>query len=126
MVKTVNSFGMDKGGVGVSFAQLLTLVSSIDGLDRLRFTTSHPKDIASEVISAFGELENLCPSLHLPMQAGSDHVLKAMRRKYDMKRYLSIVDGPARRQAGYCFDHGSDSRIPRRDRRGFPADARNG
>ncbi|MCJ2163978.1 MULTISPECIES: tRNA (N6-isopentenyl adenosine(37)-C2)-methylthiotransferase MiaB [unclassified Pseudodesulfovibrio] len=91
--QNVNSFGMDKGGVGVSFAHLLTMVSSIDGLDRLRFTTSHPKDIASEVISAFGELENLCPSLHLPMQAGSDHVLKAMRRKYDMKRYLSIVDG---------------------------------
>jgi len=91
--QNVNSFGLDKGGVGVSFAQLLTSVSAIDGLDRLRFTTSHPKDIAPEVIAAFGELENLCPSLHLPMQAGSDRMLKAMRRKYDIRRYLSIVDG---------------------------------
>ncbi|NDV20183.1 tRNA (N6-isopentenyl adenosine(37)-C2)-methylthiotransferase MiaB [Pseudodesulfovibrio sp. JC047] len=91
--QNVNSFGLDKGGVGVSFAELLTRVAAIDGLDRLRFTTSHPKDIAPEVITAFGELENLCPSLHLPMQAGSDRVLKAMRRKYDIARYLSIVDG---------------------------------
>lgn len=91
--QNVNSFGQDKGGVGVSFADLLRRVAEIDGLDRLRFTTSHPKDIAPEVISAFGELENLCPSLHLPMQAGSDAVLKAMRRKYTQARYLSIVDG---------------------------------
>ncbi|WP_316900291.1 tRNA (N6-isopentenyl adenosine(37)-C2)-methylthiotransferase MiaB [Pseudodesulfovibrio indicus] len=91
--QNVNSFGLDKGGKGVSFAQLLHSVAAIPGLDRLRFTTSHPKDIAPEVIRAFGELPNLCPSLHLPMQAGSDRVLKAMRRKYDMARYLSIVDG---------------------------------
>ena len=91
--QNVNSFGLDKGGVGVSFAELLHFVAAIPGLDRLRFTTSHPKDIAEEVIRAFGELPNLCPSLHLPMQAGSDRVLKAMRRKYDIKRYLSIVDG---------------------------------
>jgi len=91
--QNVNSFGLDKGGVGVSFAELLTSVAAIKGLDRLRFTTSHPKDIAPEVIAAFGELENLCPSLHLPMQAGSDRVLKAMRRKYDIARYLSIVEG---------------------------------
>ena len=91
--QNVNSFGLDKGGVGVSFAELLHSVAAIPGLDRLRFTTSHPKDIAEEVIRAFGELPNLCPSLHLPMQAGSDRVLKAMRRKYDIERYLSIVDG---------------------------------
>ncbi|WFS61047.1 tRNA (N6-isopentenyl adenosine(37)-C2)-methylthiotransferase MiaB [Pseudodesulfovibrio thermohalotolerans] len=91
--QNVNSFGLDKGGVGVSFAELLRSVAAIPGLDRLRFTTSHPKDIAEEVIRAFGELPNLCPSLHLPMQAGSDRVLKAMRRKYDIKRYLSIVEG---------------------------------
>ncbi|HKI82485.1 MAG TPA: tRNA (N6-isopentenyl adenosine(37)-C2)-methylthiotransferase MiaB [Pseudodesulfovibrio sp.] len=91
--QNVNSFGLDKGGVGVSFAELLHSVAAIPGLDRLRFTTSHPKDIAEEVVHAFGELPNLCPSLHLPMQAGSDRVLKAMRRKYDMERYLSIVDG---------------------------------
>lgn len=91
--QNVNSFGLDKGGAGVSFAELLRSVAAVDGVDRLRFTTSHPKDIAPEVIAAFGELENLCPSLHLPMQAGSDKVLKAMRRRYDTARYLSIVDG---------------------------------
>lgn len=91
--QNVNSFGLDKGGRGVSFAGLLHSVAAIPGLDRLRFTTSHPKDIAPEVVRAFGELDNLCPSLHLPMQAGSDRVLKAMRRRYDTSRYLSIVDG---------------------------------
>ena len=59
--QNVNSFGQDKGGAGVTFADLLRSVAAIDGLDRLRFTTSHPKDIAPEVITAFGELGNLCP-----------------------------------------------------------------
>lgn len=89
--QNVNSYGQDKGGVGVTFAQLLFMVSDIPGLDRLRFTTSHPKDIAPEVIRAFGELKNLCPSLHLPMQAGSDTMLKRMGRKYDRARYLETV-----------------------------------
>lgn len=90
--QNVNSFGMDKGGNGVSFADLLHSVAGISGLHRLRFTTSHPKDIAPEVIAAFGELENLCPSLHLPLQSGSNAMLKAMRRKYTREHYLSIVD----------------------------------
>jgi len=90
--QNVNSFGLDKGGVGVTFAELLHMVAEIPGVDRLRFTTSHPKDIAPEVINAFGELKNLCPSLHLPMQAGSDAVLKRMARKYDRKKYLGIVE----------------------------------
>lgn len=91
--QNVNSFGMDSGGTGVSFAELLRRISAVDGLERIRFTTSHPKDIAPEVIRAFGELPNLCPQLHLPMQSGSDAVLKRMGRKYDSKRYLEIVDG---------------------------------
>lgn len=91
--QNVNSFGMDSGGTGVSFADLLYKISAIAGLERIRFTTSHPKDIAPEVITAFGELPNLCPQLHLPMQSGSDSVLKRMGRKYDRKRYLEIVDG---------------------------------
>jgi len=91
--QNVNSFGMDKGGVGVSFADLLYAVAEIDGLDRLRFTTSNPKDIDPKVIEAFGALDNLCPSLHLPLQSGSDSILKSMRRKYDREKYLNIVDG---------------------------------
>jgi tRNA-2-methylthio-N6-dimethylallyladenosine synthase len=63
----------------------------------LRFTTSHPKDIAPEVIAAFGEFDNLCPSLHLPLQSGSDAMLKAMRRRYTLDHYMSTVE--ALRQA---------------------------
>ncbi|MUM78133.1 tRNA (N6-isopentenyl adenosine(37)-C2)-methylthiotransferase MiaB [Pseudodesulfovibrio sp. F-1] len=90
--QNVNSFGMDKGGVGTTFAQLLRRVAAIKGLDRLRFTTSHPKDIAPEVIAAFGEYETLCPSLHLPLQSGSDAVLAAMRRRYTLDRYMGVVE----------------------------------
>ncbi|WP_415713312.1 tRNA (N6-isopentenyl adenosine(37)-C2)-methylthiotransferase MiaB [Maridesulfovibrio sp.] len=91
--QNVNSFGMDKKGEDISFAQLLYKISAIEGLERIRFTTSHPKDIAPEVIKAFGELPNLCPSLHLPVQSGSDNILKKMGRKYDRERYLGIVEG---------------------------------
>ena len=89
--QNVNSYGQDKHGDGTSFAALLRRISAIPGLDRLKFTTSHPKDIAPEVVAAFGELPNLCPQLHLPVQSGSDAVLKAMGRKYTRARYLEIV-----------------------------------
>lgn len=89
--QNVNSFGLDPGGAGVGFAELLRQVAAIPGLLRLRFTTSHPKDIDPAVIRAFGELESLCPALHLPLQSGSDAILKRMGRKYDRARYLSLV-----------------------------------
>ena len=95
--QNVNSYGLDAGGTGVGFAELLRQVAAIPGLLRLRFTTSHPKDIDPAVIRAFGEVENLCPALHLPLQAGSDAVLKRMGRKYDRARYLATVQ--ALRQA---------------------------
>ena len=90
--QNVNSFGLDRHGDGTTFAQLLRQVAGIDGLERLRFTTSHPKDLADEVIAAFGDLEVLCPQLHLPLQSGSDAVLAAMGRKYDTARYFGLVD----------------------------------
>ena len=89
--QNVNSYGQDKHGDGTSFAALLRRISAIPGLARLKFTTSHPKDIAPEVVAAFGDLPNLCPHLHLPVQSGSDAVLKAMGRKYTRARYLEIV-----------------------------------
>lgn len=89
--QNVNSFGQDKEGDGVSFAELLYKVAALPGLERLRFVTPHPKDIAPEVIEAFAELKNLCPRLHLPLQSGSDRILKAMNRRYDTARYLDIV-----------------------------------
>ncbi len=89
--QNVNSYGQDAGGDGTSFSQLLRQVAAIDGLARLRFTTSHPKDLADEVIAAFGELPNLCPSLHLPVQSGSNAVLASMGRTYTAEKYLDTV-----------------------------------
>ncbi len=89
--QNVNSFGHDSKTDATTFTELLYKVAALDGLERLRFMTPHPKDLAPELIAAFGELPNLCPRLHLPMQAGSDAVLKAMGRRYDMQRYLDIV-----------------------------------
>ncbi|MBZ2172513.1 tRNA (N6-isopentenyl adenosine(37)-C2)-methylthiotransferase MiaB [Nitratidesulfovibrio sp. SRB-5] len=102
--QNVNSYGQDAeaarqatmataagDGKAVTFAELLHRVAALPGLARLRFVTPHPKDIAPEVIDAFGTLDNLCPRLHLPMQSGSDRILKAMGRKYDMARYMDIV-----------------------------------
>ncbi len=89
--QNVNSFGQDKTGDGTSFASLLRQIAAIKGLERLRFMTPHPKDVSQELIRAFGDLENLCPHVHLPMQAGSDAVLAKMGRKYDSAHFLSLV-----------------------------------
>ncbi len=89
--QNVNSFGLDKHGDGTSFASLLHQVGEISGLSRLRFTTSHPKDLAPEVIESFKTLPVLCPCLHLPLQAGSDTLLQAMGRGYTIKHYMGLV-----------------------------------
>ncbi len=89
--QNVNAFGKDDKGDGTSFASLVTSIAQIAGLERLRFMTPHPKDITLEDIAAFGALPNLCPHIHLPMQAGSDAVLTAMGRKYTAGRFLEIV-----------------------------------
>ena len=87
--QNVNSYGRDLYGKP-RFAELLAAVADT-GIERLRFATSHPKDITDEVIGAFGTLENLMPALHLPVQSGSDRILAAMNRGYSRERYLSIV-----------------------------------
>lgn len=112
--QNVNSYGQDPGGAGMNFAKLLHKVAALPGLERLRFTTSHPKDIAPEVVRAFGELSNLCPHLHLPLQSGSDAVLRRMGRKYDTERYLGIVE--ALRQARPDIALGTDLIV------GFPGE----
>jgi tRNA-2-methylthio-N6-dimethylallyladenosine synthase len=73
------------------FASLLVEIASLPGLIRLRFTTSHPKDISPKLISLFGSLPGLSPHIHLPLQSGSDKILSAMGRRYDRERYLKIV-----------------------------------
>lgn len=90
--QNVNSYGRDSHGDGTSFAQLLHRIAAIEGLERLKFTTSHPKDIAPEVVDAFRDLPNLSPQLHLPVQSGSDAVLRAMGRRYTREHYLNIVE----------------------------------
>lgn len=89
--QNVNSFGQDNEGDGTSFTELLYKVAALPGLKRLHFMTPHPKDLAPELIRAFGEIPTLSPRLHLPLQSGSDRILKSMGRKYDLARYMGIV-----------------------------------
>ena len=91
--QNVNAFGRDAHGDGVSFAALLEKVAALPGLKRLRYVTPHPKDMGPEDVAAFADIPQLCPRLHLPLQAGSDAVLKRMGRKYDSARYLDLVAG---------------------------------
>jgi tRNA-2-methylthio-N6-dimethylallyladenosine synthase len=88
--QNVNSYGMNEGLC--SFSTLLSLVNGIDGLFRIRFTTSHPKDLSDELISVFAGLEKLCGHIHLPVQSGSNSVLKRMNRKYTREHYLKKID----------------------------------
>jgi tRNA-2-methylthio-N6-dimethylallyladenosine synthase len=87
--QNVNSYGTKEDEI--SFAALLEQVNAIDGIDRIRFTTSHPKDLSDELIDCFGRLDKLCKHLHLPVQCGSDNILRAMNRGYTRQRYLEIV-----------------------------------
>lgn len=89
--QNVNAYGQDASGDGLSFPELLRAVAALPGLARLRFVTPHPKDVSPELIRAFGDLETLCPRLHLPVQSGSDRVLARMGRKYDRAHYLELV-----------------------------------
>jgi len=83
--QNVNSYGKKEGLC--SFSQLLYKINEIKGLKRIRFTTSHPKDLSKELIIAFGEIDKLCNHIHLPVQSGSDKILKKMNRKYTRKDY---------------------------------------
>ena len=89
--QNVNSYG--KGlEEDINFAKLLRKVNEIDGLERIRFMSSHPKDLTEEVIMAVKECDKVCEQIHLPVQSGSDTMLKAMNRHYDRATYLSLVN----------------------------------
>jgi tRNA-2-methylthio-N6-dimethylallyladenosine synthase len=75
-----------------AFAELLRACGGIEGLERVRFTSPHPKDFTDDVIAAMAETPNVCHALHMPLQSGSDAVLRAMRRSYRQERYLGIID----------------------------------
>ncbi len=92
--QNVNSYGRDLRSAGhepATFAELLTAIDGIEGLDRIRYTSPHPKDMREDVIRAHAELESVCEHIHLPLQSGSSRILKAMRRTYDRRRYLDRV-----------------------------------
>ena len=88
--QNVNSYGRDLYGAP-RFADVLKAVSET-GVERLRFATSHPKDLTDEVIAQFGSVQNLMPALHLPAQSGSNAILKAMHRVYTIEHYLELID----------------------------------
>ena len=88
--QNVNSYGKKEGLC--SFAELIRKVNDIDGIKRIRFTTSHPKDLLPDLMAAFGSVEKLCNHIHLPVQSGSNAVLKRMNRKYSREEYLTRVE----------------------------------
>lgn len=91
--QNVNSYGKTNTVASgeVDFPTLLRLVASVNGLDRLRFTTSHPKDLSEELMRCFADLENLCPQFHLPVQSGANRILARMNRNYSREDYLKKV-----------------------------------
>jgi tRNA-2-methylthio-N6-dimethylallyladenosine synthase len=101
--QNVNSYGAAFGGMGVgpqeraagdrqAFSKLLRACGDIAGLERVRFTSPHPRDFTDDVIAAMAETPNVMPSLHMPLQSGSDPVLRAMRRSYRQEKYLGIIE----------------------------------
>jgi tRNA-2-methylthio-N6-dimethylallyladenosine synthase len=91
--QNVNSWGRDLlPDVRTDFGELLRACDAVDGIDRIRFTSPHPKDFREPVIAAMAECGAVCEHVHLPLQSGSSRILKAMRRTYDRDRYLRLVD----------------------------------
>jgi len=90
--QNVNSWGRDLPPTDrVGFGGLLRALDAVDGIDRIRFTSPHPKDMRDDVIAAMAECDAVCEHLHLPLQSGSSRILKAMRRTYDRGRYVDLV-----------------------------------
>lgn len=89
--QNVNGYGKGIGGE-LGFSELLHQINEVNGIERIRFTTSHPADISEELIQAFPKLNKLCEHIHLPFQSGSNRILKAMRRGYTRESYLEKID----------------------------------
>ena len=89
--QNVNSYGKDLG-LDIDFADLLRMVNDVEGVKRIRFMTSHPKDLTDKLIYTIRDCDKVCKQLHLPFQAGSDKILKQMNRHYTREQYLGIID----------------------------------
>jgi tRNA-2-methylthio-N6-dimethylallyladenosine synthase len=91
--QNVNSWGRDLApDLRTEFGELLRACDAVDGIERIRFTSPHPKDFRDPVIAAIAECDAVCEHVHLPLQSGTSRILKAMRRTYDRGRYLTLVD----------------------------------
>jgi len=91
--QNVNSWGRDLApDLRTEFGELLRACDAVEGIERIRFTSPHPKDFRDPVIAAVAECDTVCEHIHLPLQSGSSRILKAMRRTYDRERYLRLVD----------------------------------
>jgi len=91
--QNVNSYrGVAEDGRIVDFSQLLAMVNEVEGIARIRFTTSHPKDLSDNLIEAMAKLDKVCKQLHLPVQSGSSRILRKMNRKYTKEQYLELVE----------------------------------
>lgn len=95
--QNVNAYGVSFADPAIArnrgaFAELLRACGDVDGLERVRFTSPHPAEFTDDVIEAMAQTPNVCPALHMPLQSGSDRILRAMRRSYRAERYLGIID----------------------------------
>ena len=123
--QNVNSWGRDlRPEITTEFGELLRACDAVDGIERIRFTSPHPKDFREPVVAAMAECDAVCEQIHLPLQSGSSRILKAMRRTYDRGRYLDLVARLRDAIPGPCARHGRHRRLPRRDGGGLPGDAR--
>ena len=99
--QNVNSFGKKEGGI--PFPELLRKVAKIPGILRIRFITSHPRDLDRETIGLYSEIDSLCPHIHLPIQAGSERILLSMGRGYTREEYLGKIDDLRKARPGIAF-----------------------
>jgi tRNA-2-methylthio-N6-dimethylallyladenosine synthase len=92
--QNVNSYGKNLTGEdkGITFAKLLRMVNEVEGLERIRFMTSHPKDLSDELILAMKECDKVCKHIHLPFQAGNNEILKKMNRRYTKEQYIALAE----------------------------------
>ena len=115
--QNVNSYGRDLPvGEKVTFAELLAMIDAVDGIERIRYTSPHPKDMREDVIRAHAELRSVCEHVHLPLQSGSSRVLKRMRRTYNRERYLD--------RAALIREHVPDAAITTDIIVGFPGETK--
>lgn len=89
--QNVNSYGKDRGEAE-GFSKLLELVDAIPGVERIRYMTSHPRDMSEAVVRTIAESQHICKNFHIPVQSGSSRIMKAMNRGYDRERYLKLVE----------------------------------